>query len=108
MKIKSFEVENYIEKLSPFKSLVLLYGPDESLVYYRSKKITKSFLGNKFNENMLRIFDFDEKNINSLNEIVETNSLFSKKSLCSLFSNTSTNIIFSYFYTLSKYCHVLP
>ena len=92
MKIKSFEVENYIEKLSPFKSLILLYGPDEGLVYYRSKKITKSFLGNTFNKNMLRIFDFDEKNINSLNEIVETNSLFSKKEVIKIINPNDRNI----------------
>ena len=79
MKIKNLEINNFIGTLSPYKNPILLYGPDEGLISYRTKEICKTFF-NKYNvPESITIFDIKEKNLASLEEAINTNSLFSNK-----------------------------
>ena len=98
MKISPRDTDSFVNKLEPFKNPILLYGPDEGMVFYRTNKIIHNFLGggkktdavkstswkenkskNKLggisnkslfnNKEVLRFYDIDEKIIEFLGSI---------------------------------------
>ena len=63
MKLKNYEIENFVKTLKPLKNMILLYGADEGLVYNRSKTIIKAFLGNVYDKNSLNQINDLERNV---------------------------------------------
>ncbi|MBI28946.1 MAG: hypothetical protein CFH21_00141 [Alphaproteobacteria bacterium MarineAlpha5_Bin11] len=76
MKIKNFEVDKYIQTLSPARNPILLYGPDEGLAYNRSKKIQSVFLKNSEKKDSFVIFDFKNDDVNKIIQAVQEQSMF--------------------------------
>jgi len=98
MKIKNLEINKYINTLVPYKNPILLYGPDEGLILYRTKEICKTFFKKNNAPELIRIFDMKEKNSLSLEEAINTNSLFSDKEVIKVVnSNEKLSAMFHLF-----------
>ena len=98
MKIKNTEINNFIDTLTPYKNPILLYGPDEGLVLYRSKEICKTFFNKNKVQHSIKIFDTKENSLSSLEEAINTNSLFSNKEIIRVInSNEKLSDIFHLF-----------
>ena len=103
MKIKNTEINGFINTLIPYKNPILLYGPDEGLILYRSKEICKTFFNKNKTQESIRMLDIKEKNLSSLEEAMSTNSLFSKKEIIKVInSNEKLSDIFYLFEKLAN------
>ena len=103
MKIKNTETNGFINTLIPYKNPILLYGPDEGLILYRSKEICKTFFNKNKTQESIRMLDIKEKNLSSLEEAMSTNSLFSKKEIIKVInSNEKLSDIFYLFEKLAN------
>ena len=92
MKLKNYEIENFVKTLKPLKNMILLYGADEGLVYNRSKTIIKAFLGNVYDKNSLRVFDFKDKNSGEIEDFLNVGSLFVEKEVVKIVNPIERNI----------------
>ena len=81
MKIKNSDINSFLNNIIPYKNPILLYGPDESLVFYRTKQIAKGFLNEKESKNSTRTIDNKQFKISDLNDELKTDNLFSKKEI---------------------------
>ena len=85
MKINPRDIDNFINKLNPLKNPILLYGPDEGMVFHRTKKIINRFLGDKKETDSVKSSSWKENKSKNPFENFSNKSLFNNKEVLRLY-----------------------
>ncbi len=85
MKISPRDIDKFVDKLEPFKNPILLYGPDEGMVFYRTNKIIHKFLGKEKKTDAVKSTSWKENKLKNKLENIGNKSLFNDKEILRLY-----------------------